>query len=156
MTHNGRPITILMADDDLEDCMLMKEALIESRLANELHFVHDGEELLEYLRHEGRYVEHAGAPRPGLILLDLNMPRMDGREALQEIKADPHLRQIPVVVLTSSQAEEDICRSYELGVNSYVTKPVTFTSLVAMVSTLGKYWFEIVELPPAEEDTCQA
>lgn len=147
MTDNGKPIVILMADDDQEDCLLVRDALGESRLANELHFVHDGEELLEYLRREGQYKDAANCPRPGLILLDLNMPRKDGREALAEIKADPALRRIPVVVLTSSKAEEDVVRTYDLGVNSYVTKPVTFASLVEVMKALGKYWFEIVELP---------
>jgi CheY-like chemotaxis protein len=140
-------IILLVADDDLEDCMLIKDALEESRLVNDLRFVHDGEELLRYLRREGEFAASGAAPRPGLILLDLNMPRKDGREALAEIKSDPQLHQIPIVVLTTSKAEEDICRSYDLGVNSYITKPVTFGSLVDMVQTLGKYWFEIVELP---------
>lgn len=151
MTHRACPITLLVADDDLDDCMLIREALVESRLVNDLRFVHDGEELMAYLRHEGQYAAPGSAPCPGLILLDLNMPRKDGREALQEIKADPQLHQIPVVVLTTSQAEEDIFRSYQLGVNSYITKPITFESLVDMMQTLGKYWFEIVELPPCEE-----
>lgn len=153
MTHQGRSITLLVADDDLDDCMLIRDALVENRLVNDLRFVHDGEELMAYLRREGPYAAPGAAPCPGLILLDLNMPRKDGREALQEIKADPQLHQIPVVVLTTSQAEEDIYRSYQLGVNSYITKPVTFESLVDMVQTLGKYWFEIVELPPSEESS---
>lgn len=152
MSHRGCPITLLVADDDLDDCMLIREALMESRLVNDLRFVHDGEELMAYLRREGPYAAPGAAPSPGLILLDLNMPRKDGREALQEIKADPRLQQIPVVVLTTSQAEEDIYRSYQLGVNSYITKPVTFVSLLDMVQTLGKYWFEIVELPPSVDD----
>jgi CheY-like chemotaxis protein len=147
MRNMPHPISLLVADDDAEDCLLLKEALAESRLGNDLRFVHDGEELLAYLRHQGKYADPAYAPRPGLILLDLNMPRMDGREALQQIKNDGHLHQIPVVILTTSEAEEDICRSYELGVNSYITKPVTFEGLVELVKTLGKYWFEIVELP---------
>jgi CheY-like chemotaxis protein len=136
-----------MADDDEEDCMLVRDALKASRLANDIRFVHDGEELMAYLRGEGRFAEPEAAPTPGLILLDLNMPRKDGREALAEIKSDPALRKIPVVVLTTSQAEEDICRTYDLGVNSYVTKPVTFASLVDLMRVLGTYWFEIVELP---------
>lgn len=147
MEHNGKPIVILMADDDQEDCLLVRDALEESRLANELHFVHDGEELLRYLRRQGEYADIANSPRPGLILLDLNMPRKDGREALADIKADPALRRIPVVVLTSSKAEEDVLRTYDLGVNSYVTKPVTFASLVDVMKAIGRYWFEIVELP---------
>lgn len=127
--------------------MLAREAMAESRLANNLHFVHDGEELMDYLYQRGEYIDESNSPRPGLILLDLNMPRKDGREALKEIKADPNLRQIPIVVLTTSKAEEDIYRSYDLGANSFITKPVTFTSLVEVMKTIGKYWFEIVELP---------
>jgi CheY-like chemotaxis protein len=127
--------------------MMAGEALAESRLANDLRLVEDGEELMDYLHRRGRYSDPADAPRPGLILLDLNMPRKDGREALMEIKQDPELRKIPVVVLTTSQAEEDIYRTYDLGVNSFITKPVMFESLVNVMRTLGKYWFEIVELP---------
>ena len=120
------PITILLADDDADDRMLARDALKESRLANELHEVVDGEDLLDYLRQRGRYAEPGLAPRPGLILLDLNMPRKDGREALAEIKRDPSLRCIPVVVLTTSQAEQDIFGTYDLGANSFISKPVTF------------------------------
>jgi len=148
MGTQGCPITVLVVDDDLEDCMLVRDAMAESRLANDLRFAHDGDELLAYLRHEGQYADAGTAPRPGLILLDLNMPRKDGREALQEIKADPQLRRIPVVILTSSQAEEDICQSYELGANAYVTRPVAFEALVSVLGDLGKYWIEIVQLPP--------
>jgi CheY-like chemotaxis protein len=144
---DSKPITILMADDDPDDRFLAREALSEARLANDLHFVRDGEELLEYLRGVGRYADADDCPRPGLILLDLNMPRKDGREALVEIKADPVLRSIPVVVLTTSEAEEDIVRSYDLGANAYITKPVTFESLVTIMKALGRFWFEIVELP---------
>ena len=145
-----RPITILMADDDVEDCMLVRDAWEESRLANDLRFVNDGVELMDYLKRRGDYADRADSPRPGIILLDLNMPRKDGREALEEIKKDSELKSIPVVVLTSSQAEADIARSYDLGVNSYITKPVTFESLVEVIKGLGLYWFEIVKLPPAE------
>lgn len=140
-------VTILMADDDEDDCMLAREALAESRLANALYLVRDGEELMDYLHQRGKYTDRNLAPRPGLILLDLNMPKKDGREALREIKTDPQLKHIPIVVLTTSKAEEDIYRSYELGANSYITKPVTFASLVEVMRTIGKYWFEIVELP---------
>ena len=147
MNINGRTITILMAEDDPEDSMLVKEALEEARLGNELRFVPDGEELMDYLRHQGRYADPADSPRPGLILLDLNMPRKDGREALEEIKADPDLRTIPVVVLTTSKADEDILCSYGNGANSYITKPVTFDKLVEIMKVLGRYWFEIVDLP---------
>jgi CheY-like chemotaxis protein len=149
MTRFGKPITILYADDDAEDRMLVKDAWEENRLANELHFVEDGEELLEYLRRSGKFAHLNGSPLPGMILLDLNMPRKDGREALQEIKADQRLRSIPVVVLTTSKAEEDILRAYDLGVNSFILKPVTFESLVDITRTLSKYWFEVVELPPS-------
>lgn len=147
MNKHGRPITILLADDDADDRMMAADALAESRLANDLRFVEDGEELMDYLHRRGRFSDAADAPRPGLILLDLNMPRKDGREALSEIKSDPELRKIPVVVLTTSQAEEDIYRTYDLGVNSFITKPVMFESMVAVMKALGKYWFEIVELP---------
>lgn len=132
-------VPILIADDDPEDRQLIKEALEESRLLNEVQFVSDGEELMAHLQKCSRL--------PGLILLDLNMPRKDGREALKEIKSSPLLKQIPVVVLTTSKAEEDIYRTYNLGVNSFVTKPVTFTSLVEVMRDLGRYWFEVVELP---------
>jgi CheY-like chemotaxis protein len=144
---NNRSITILLADDDADDRMMAADALEESRLANDLRFVEDGEELMDYLNRRGKYSEPEKSPRPGLILLDLNMPRKDGREALREIKAQPDLRTIPVVVLTTSKAEEDIYRTYDLGVNSFITKPVNFESLVAVMRTLSRYWFEIVELP---------
>jgi len=147
MSRIAKAITILYADDDAEDRMLVKDAWAENRLANELHFVEDGEELMDYLRRRGNYTHLADRPLPGMILLDLNMPRKDGREALQEIKADPRLRSIPVVVLTTSKAEEDILRAYDLGVNSFILKPVTFQSLVDLTLTLSKYWFEVVELP---------
>ncbi len=147
MSAQPRPIAILLADDDPDDCLLAQEALAESHLMNDLYVVGDGEELLDFLRHRGKYADPASAPRPGLILLDLNMPRKDGREALREIKSDPALRRIPVVVLTTSQAEEDIYRSYDLGVNSFISKPVTFDGLVKVMKHLGRYWFEIVELP---------
>lgn len=142
-----KPITILLADDDEDDRMLAKDALTESRLANDLHMVQDGEELMDYLYRRGAYAELKDSPRPGLILLDLNMPRKDGHEALREIKADHSLRQIPIVVLTTSKAEADIYQTYDLGANSFITKPVMFESLVRVMKDLGKYWFEIVELP---------
>lgn len=150
MKTDRRPITILLAEDDPDDRMLVADAVSEGRLVNDFRYVEDGEELMDYLHRRGRYADEAEAPRPGLILLDLNMPRKDGREALSEIKADPSLRQIPVVVLTTSKAEEDIFRSYDLGANSFVTKPVTFNSLVDLMKTLGRYWLEIVELPAGE------
>jgi two-component system, response regulator len=147
MTKKGKAVTILVAEDDEDDRMLMQDALEENRLANDLHFVCDGEELMDYLQHRGQYSDPTTAPRPSLILLDLNMPRKDGREALKEIKSDPALRQIPVVVLTTSKAEEDILRTYDLGVSSFIAKPVIFESMVQIIKALGKYWFEIVELP---------
>jgi len=150
MKTEGKMITILLADDDPDDRQLTRDAFAENRLVNMLHTVEDGEELMEYLRRQGRYSDQKNSPLPGLILLDLNMPRKDGREALKEIKADPELRRIPIVVLTTSKAEEDILRTYDLGVNSYVTKPVTFKSLVELIKVLGRYWFEVVELPPDE------
>lgn len=144
-----KSVTILVADDDADDRLMIHDALKENRLANDLHFVEDGEDLMRYLHGQGKYADRAAYPLPGLILLDLNMPKMDGREALREIKGDDHLRGIPVVVLTTSKAEEDIYRTYNLGVNSFITKPVTFESLVVITRELGRYWFEIVELPAA-------
>jgi CheY-like chemotaxis protein len=143
-----RPFTILLADDDEEDRDLARDALQDSRLANEMKFVVDGQDLLDYLRHEGRWADPSlDAPRPGIILLDLNMPRKDGREALAEIKADDSLRRIPVVVLTTSTDEADVLSTYDLGVSSFITKPVTFGGLVEVMRTWTQYWFEIVELP---------
>jgi CheY-like chemotaxis protein len=145
-------ITILVADDDEEDRLLIEDALKEARIVNKIDMVKDGAELLDYLRAEGAYAGRAGKPLPGLILLDLNMPRMDGREALDAIKSDTKLRSIPVVVLTTSKAEEDIFRTYNLGVNSFVTKPVSFDALVEIMRVLTQYWFQIVQLPGAKKD----
>lgn len=150
-----QPITILMADDDDEDRMLTRKAFELNRLRNDLRFVEDGEDLLDYLYRRGRYSDPASAPRPGLILLDLNMPRRDGREALEIIKKDPSLRRIPVVVMTTSEADQDIARSYDLGANSYITKPVTFDSLARVIKALDHYWFEIVELPESDKRGAQ-
>ena len=147
MNKLGQPIVILVADDDADDRMLTKEALEESKVLNELRFVEDGEELMDYLKRRGKFADDGAAPQPGLILLDLNMPKKDGREALKEIKADPELRRIPVVVMTTSRTEEDIFRSYDIGASSYITKPVTFDSLVELMKALGRYWIEFVELP---------
>jgi CheY-like chemotaxis protein len=145
-----KPIVILMADDDPDDRLLAQNAFKVSRLANDLRFVEDGEELMDYLHHRGKFTDPALSPEPGLILLDLNMPRKDGREALAEIKANPQLRHIPVVVLTTSKAEEDIYRSYDVGASSFITKPVSFEGLVSVIRVVGQYWFEIVALPAAE------
>ena len=145
MSHQKVPARLLLAEDDVEDQMLIRKAFERSRLANRMDIVNDGEELLDYLHRRGAFKD---ADPPDLLLLDLNMPRMDGREALKAIKADPKLRGLPVIVLTTSSADEDILRSYDLGVSSYIEKPVTFEKLVEVVAALGRYWFEIVKLPP--------
>jgi len=143
------PITILICDDDEDDRMLTQQALEDAHISNDLRFVEDGEQLLDYLYQRGTFAGETGtAPRPGLILLDLNMPTMDGREALRLIKQDATLLDIPVVVLTTSSLDEDVIKSYRLGVNSFITKPVTFSGLVDAMNVLGRYWLEIVELPP--------
>jgi len=152
MKEPHQPFTILLADDDPEDRMLTRDALLESRCANHLDMVENGEELMDYLNRRGQFAHLANRALPGLILLDLNMPKKDGREALKEIKGDPKLRRIPVVVLTTSKAEEDIYRTYDIGVNSFITKPVKFDGLVTAMQMLSRYWIEIVELP-AEEPT---
>jgi CheY-like chemotaxis protein len=140
------PVVILMADDDDDDYLLTQKALKASKLLNTLIRVKDGEELVDYLLKRGEY-EHQETVRPGIILLDLNMPRKDGREALKEIKEHEDLRNIPIVVFTTSKAEEDVYKTYQLGVNSFITKPVTFSNLLDVMTSLGNYWFEIVELP---------
>lgn len=150
MINAQNSVVILMADDDDDDFLLTQKALHESQLLNTLLRVKDGEELLDYLLEKGQY-SNTKTVRPGVILLDLNMPRMDGREALKVIKSNPLIRDIPIVVFTTSQAEEDIYKSYQLGVNSFITKPVTFDSLIAVMNALGKYWFEIVMLPKTHE-----
>ena len=152
MNRLKRSVPILIADDDEDDRKMIIDALKESRLLNNIHCVKDGEELMDYLYHRGKFTDQVAHPLPGLILLDLNMPRMDGREALRAIKTTPQLRQIPVTVLTTSQVEEDIFRTYDLGVNSFITKPVSFESLVKVMKALGHYWFEIVELPNSERN----
>lgn len=146
MTHS-KSIAILIADDDAEDRMLLKEALEENHLKNTVHFVENGEELMDFLYNRGKYTNKETYPLPGLILLDLNMPKKDGREALKEIKEDTHLKHLPVVILTTSKAEEDILKTYDLGVSSFITKPVTFAALVEMMKTLADYWFDLVQLP---------
>ncbi len=144
MAPKVKVFSILMADDDEDDRQATEEAFREHHLVNEFWSVKDGEELMDFLHRRGPYGD---APTPGLILLDLNMPRKDGREALKEIKSDPELRKIPVVILTTSREEEDVLRSYDLGANSFVSKPVGFDSLVQLVTTMGRYWFQLVELP---------
>jgi len=147
-----KPITILLADDSEDDRLMTREALQESFVINELREVQDGEELMEYLQRRGQWSEPHSAPRPGLILLDLHMPRKSGLEALKEIKADAALRRIPVVVLTTSDDQLDILRSYDLGVSSFISKPVTFAGLVEIMKTFGRYWIEIVAIPQSDEN----
>ena len=147
MKQRDNPIIILMAEDDADDRFLAADALKEARVLNEIRFVVDGEELMDYLCRRGQYADPETCPRPGLLLVDLNMPKKDGREAIQEIKSDPDLRRIPLVVLTTSSAEEDILRSYDYGVAGFITKPVSFDGFVNVMKVLGRYWFEIVEIP---------
>ena len=147
-----RRITILLADDSEDDRLMTRYALTESSVINDVREVEDGEQLMDYLHRRGPYADPSLSPRPGVILLDLNMPRKSGQEALAEIKADPLLRRIPVIVLTTSADEEDIVRSYEMGVSSFITKPVTFPALVEVMTAFGKYWIEIVAIPSSEEE----
>ena len=145
---NKIPITILVCDDDEDDRMLTQQALEDAHVSNDVRFVHDGEQLLDYLYQRGQYAGETGAaPRPGLILLDLNMPKMDGREALKEIKANPELKKIPVVILTTSTADPDIARAYDLGANSFISKPAAYNVLVNIMRAIGQYWFNVVVLP---------
>ena len=144
--NKSSPVVILIAEDDPDDRLLVRDALEASRLANPINFVDNGEELMDYLNQKGVYEKNRAGPRPGLILLDLNMPRKDGRQALEEIKADPELRCIPTVVLTTSEAEEDILSFSSLGVSGFITKPVSFVGMVEVMRAIGKYWLQIVEL----------
>ena len=146
---NTDPIDILIAEDDPEDQELVTKAFASARVLNRLTFVHNGEELLDYLRNRPPF---QNAAPPDLILLDLSMPRMDGREALEIMKRDPELKHIPVVILTTSDAEQDIVQSYRLGASSYIQKPVTFAKLVDVVNTLGTYWVGIVKLPTQNDN----
>lgn len=140
------PFTVLMADDDPDDRILAREAFEENMIRCNLQFVEDGEQLFDYLFTRGKFTGKE-LPRPDLILLDLNMPRKDGREVLKELKEHSDFKRIPVVVLTTSKAEEDVLRTYDLGVNSFITKPVTFEELVEVIKQISTYWFETVELP---------
>lgn len=142
-----KPNIILMAEDDSDDRLLAQDALTESGLPTDVHFVEDGVELMDYLNRKNKFSQLANAPRPGLIILDLNMPKKDGREALREIRANPDLKKIPVVVFTTSTADTDISRVYELGANSFISKPVAFNSLVGVMKAIGQYWFNVVVLP---------
>ena len=149
----GSRVKILVADDDADDRLLIGDAFDENHLQNPIDYVEDGEQLLDYLNRRGKYESLAGEPYPGIILLDLNMPKVDGRTALKEIKADPKLCRIPVIILTTSKAEEDILRTYGLGVNSFITKPVTFDALIDVVRAIGEFWFQIVALPPQDQNS---
>jgi CheY-like chemotaxis protein len=149
MGHDATPIVILVADDDAEDRAMTRKALEKNRLGNAIYEVEDGEQLLDYLHHRGAFAPPVLSPEPGLILLDLNMPKKDGREALAEIKADPDLRRIPIVVMTTSKAEQDVVRTYELGCSSFISKPVSLAQLVEVTRVLGQYWFQIVTRSPA-------
>jgi CheY-like chemotaxis protein len=144
-TESSLPIEVLLVEDDPGDVLMTQEAFDEHKVRNKLNVVRDGEEALSYLRREGDF---ADAPRPDLILLDLNLPRVDGREVLQVIKNDEDLRRIPVVVLTTSQADEDILRSYSLHANAYVTKPVDFERFIAVVRQIDEFFVSVVKLPP--------
>jgi CheY-like chemotaxis protein len=145
--EESKKMIILVADDDEDDQLFTKEAFDESKLNIEIRFVNDGLELLDYLKQRNKYANPESCPRPSLILLDLNMPKMDGREALKEIKTDETLKMIPVVALTTSKAEQDVLKTYELGINSFITKPVSIADFIEIASTLGHYWLEIVQLP---------
>jgi CheY-like chemotaxis protein len=153
MTALPKPNIILMAEDDSDDRLLVEDALSEGGPGTEVRFVANGVQLMDYLRHRNEYSSSGSSPRPGLIILDLNMPKMDGREALREIKADAELRKIPVVVLTTSTADLDISRVYDLGANSYITKPTAFDALVGVMKAIGQYWFTVVVLPPKVSST---
>ncbi len=141
----GRPVEILMVEDSPTDALLAREALRDAKVKNSLHEVVDGVEVMAFLKHEGQY---ADAPRPDLILLDLNLPKKDGREVLAEIKEDPNLKRIPVVVLTTSKTEEDRLKAYDLSANCFITKPVDFIQFTKIIKSIEHFWFEVVSLPP--------
>ena len=151
MSHNARPNVILLADDDPDDIEMTRRALTKNELDVEVYTVGDGEELVDFLNHRGAYAPPARSPTPSLILLDLNMPKMDGREALTMLKSDPKLQPIPVVVMTTSTAAQDIARAYELGSNSFISKPITLAELVGITKILGQYWFGVVKLPKSPD-----
>jgi len=147
MTIDTKPRTILIAEDDPDDRQWIKEALAKCQFEQQIRFVVDGEELMDILLHRGKYTDTGNLAYPGLILLDLNMPKKDGRESLKEIKSDPRIRHIPIIILTTSRAEEDTFRTYNLGANTVIHKPVTFDKLVQIMQTLTDYWFRTAELP---------
>ncbi|HYN12541.1 MAG TPA: response regulator [Burkholderiales bacterium] len=145
MVNGNRPVEILLVEDNPGDERLTREALKEGKVYNNFHWVKDGVEAMEFLRRKGK---HASAPRPDIILLDLNLPKMDGREVLQAIKTDSDLKRIPVVVLTTSKAEEDVLRTYSLHANCYVTKPVDLEKFITVVKSIDAFWLTVVTLPP--------
>jgi CheY-like chemotaxis protein len=147
MESAGRRAVILYAEDDDDDYVLVRDALAEAGVAHDLRRVEDGEEVMDYLARRGRFAGAEAAPVPDIVLLDLNMPKKDGREVLRDLKVHPWLRRIPVIVLTTTRAEEDVARSYALGVNSFIRKPAAFQGLVEAMRAIGRYWFEVVELP---------
>jgi DNA-binding response OmpR family regulator len=155
MNTNGKHAVVLLAEDDDDDYKLICDALREARIRSELRRVHDGEELMDYLYRRRSFANAASSPVPALILLDLNMPRKDGRECLRDIKSDARLQAIPIVVLTTSSEEEDVYQSYELGANSFIKKPAAFADLVAVVQVLARYWLEIAETPPFKKSATQ-
>ena len=146
---NFQPVKILLVEDNVQDIEITQRAFAKGRVRNELTVVRDGEEAIEYLYHRGKYQDPATSPRPGMILLDLNLPKVGGLEVLQQIKRDDHLKQIPVIVLTVSQREEDVVRSYDLGVNTYIQKPVEFDNFMRVVNAVHEYWILIATLPPS-------
>lgn len=149
--NKAKSATILLVEDDRGDQELTRRALDEGKIRNDLRIVEDGEEALAYLFRRGKYKDPATSPKPDLLLLDLNLPRVDGREVLEQIRADSKLRRMAVVVLTTSRQEEDILRSYELGCNSFITKPVDVNQFIQVIQALERYWFQIVVLPPKTE-----
>ena len=149
ISDNFQPVKILLVEDNVQDIEITQRAFAKGRVRNELTVVRDGEEAIEYLYHRGKYQDPATSPRPGMILLDLNLPKVGGLEVLQQIKRDDHLKQIPVIVLTVSQREEDVVRSYDLGVNTYIQKPVEFDNFMRVVNAVHEYWILIATLPPS-------
>ena len=147
MDDNKNKFTILMAEDDMDDYQLLKDAMLEAKADVDILLVKDGGELIDYLLHQGNFQKKKDAPRPDLILLDLNMPKIDGREALITIKSLPDLKFIPIIVFTTSRETKDICRCYESGANSYISKPKSFNELLEIVDNLMKYWLHTVTLP---------
>jgi CheY-like chemotaxis protein len=149
ISENLQPVKILLVEDNVQDIEITQRAFAKGRVRNELTVVRDGEEAIEYLYHRGKYQDPATSPRPGMILLDLNLPKVGGLEVLQQIKKDDQLKQIPVIVLTVSQREEDVVRSYDLGVNTYIQKPVEFDNFMRVVNAVQEYWILIATLPPS-------